>query len=304
MFHNGIKEDLLLNNSNQLHYLDFTPDTKQLPNGKIISIDYKKPNPRPTSQCFFLKDLYTTFFGDYINDEIERKLFGEIDDTGAKAVKAFISEDISEWHHNFSNFFSYIDSQKIRTPKGLHWIKNHYPDLGQVDLMVEMQAIRNLHCTIWVEGVREIVSAKNSDIKFILSDHPVTIYNYAYPPDCEQCAIPDDPSIALKGTQTLFTLDMDHCLILTNYEYAESPSTVNPTENRTNARPIRNGITRTDTFIRSRFLNETDVEKINLIIKKRAYRYIAAPKKEWLYPEKNIQLEWSELKESIAASRG
>jgi hypothetical protein len=289
----------LFNNSNQLHYLDLTPDTKQLPSGRVITISFKKPNPRPTSQCFFQTDLYTTFFGDYINDDIEQKLFGEIDNTGAKAVKAFISEDISEWHHNFSDFFSYIDSQKIRTPKGLNWLKNHYPNLGQVELMIEMQAIRNLHCTIWVEGVREIVSAKNSEIKFILSDHPVTIYNYAYPPDCEQCAIPDDPSIALKGTQTLFPLDMDHCLILTNYEYAINPDTVNPTENRTNARPIRNGIARTDAFIRSRFLNKTDIEKINLIIKKRAYRYIAAPKKDWLYPEKNIQLEWSELKKVL-----
>lgn len=290
----------LLNNSNQLHYLDLTPDTNQLPNGIVItSKDFKKPNPRPTAQCFFERDLYTTFFGEYINDDIERKLFGEIDNTGAKVVKAFINEDVLEWHHNFSDFFSYIDSQKIRTPKGLHWIKNHYPDLDQVDLMVEMQAIRNLHCTIWVEGVREIVSAKNSEIKFILSDHPVTIYNYAYPPGCAQCTISNDPSIALRGTQTLFPLDMDHCLILTNYEYAKSPDTENPTENRTNARPIRNGLARTDTFIRSRFLSEIDVEKINLIIKKRAYRYIAAPKKEWLYPDKNIQLEWSELKKVL-----
>lgn len=288
----------LLNNSNQLHYLDLTPETKPLPNGRDISIDYKKPNPRPTSKCFYQTDLYTTFFGDYINDEIERKLFGEIDDTGAKAVKAFISEDISEWHNNFSNFFSHIDSQKIRTPKGLHWIKSHYPDLSQLELMVEMQAIRNLHCTIWMEGIREIVSAKNSDIKFILSDHPVTVYNYVYPPDSEQCAIPNDPSIALKGTQTIFPLDMNHCLILTNYEYAKNPNTENPTESRINPRPIRNGIcvAGTDAFIRSRFLNETDVEKINIIIKQRAYRYIAAPEKKWLYPEKNIQLNWSELK--------
>ncbi len=289
----------LLNNLNQLHYLDLIPVIEKLPNGRVITKDYKKPNPRPKKLCFVERDLYTTFLGDYINDDVERKLFGEIDDTGAEAVKAFISEDMSEWHYNFSDFFSYIDTQKIRTPKGLHWIKKHYPDLSQVDLMIEMQAIRNLHCTIWTESVREIVSAKNSEIKFILSDHPVTIYNYAFPPDCEQCAIPNDPSIALKGTQTIFPLDMDHCLILTNYEYAESPETENPTENRTNARLIRNSITRTDAFIRSRFLSESDVHKMNLIIKQRAYRYIAAPKKDWLYPEKNIQLEWPELRKVL-----
>jgi hypothetical protein len=63
--------------------------------------------------------LYTTFFGAHINDEIERLLFGKIDDSGARSVHAFISEDMAAWHHHFTDFFSYIDTQKIRTPKGL-----------------------------------------------------------------------------------------------------------------------------------------------------------------------------------------
>ena len=45
-----------------------------------------------------------------------------------------------------------------------------------------------MHCTIWTEGVREIVSAEDSDVKFIISDHPVTIYNHAAPPDSSMCA--------------------------------------------------------------------------------------------------------------------
>ena len=204
----------LLSHSNQLHYINLTPDTKQLPDGRIITMNDR--NMRPTSTCFYQTDLYTTFFGKYINDEIERMLFGKIDDIGSRAVWAFIAEDISEWHHHFSDFFSYIDSQKIRTPKGLDWINNHYPNPGQVDLMMEMQAISNMHCTIWSEGVREVVLANNSAVKFILTDHPVTVYNYAFPPESEQCAYPNDPSISLTGTQTLFPLDMDHCLILTN----------------------------------------------------------------------------------------
>ncbi len=284
----------LLSYSNQLHYLDLTPDTKRLPDGRVITMN--ETSMRPTSQCFFETDLYTTIFGEYINDEIERRLFGKIDDTGARAVRAFIDEDISGWHHHFSDFFSYIDSQKIRTPKGLDWINNHYPNLGQVDLMMEMQAIRNLHCTIWSEGVREIVSANNSSVKFILTDHPVTVYNYAYPPGIEQCAYPNDPSIVFKGTQTLFPLDMDHCLILTNYEYAKSPDEQDPTEKRTNANFVRNSMVRTDAFIRSRFLSDENVSAINFILKKRARRYIAAPDKDWLFPEKYITKVWSELK--------
>ena len=108
-------------NINELHYLNLDPDTKELPNGRIITM-----NDRyvwPTSKCFVEKDLYTTFFGSDINDEIERKLFGRIDDIGVLAIRAFISDDPSEWHYNIRNFFEYIDAQKLRTPKGLFWIK-------------------------------------------------------------------------------------------------------------------------------------------------------------------------------------
>ena len=128
--------------SNKLFYLDLEPESKKLPNGNIITMN--DCWIFPTSKCFVEKDLYTTFFGHDINDEIERKLFGRIDDTGVRAISAFIGDNKSEWHYNISNFFEYIDAQKIRTPKGLSWIKNHYPDLNQAELMEEMQAIRQL----------------------------------------------------------------------------------------------------------------------------------------------------------------
>ncbi len=291
--------------TDQLCYLDLTPDKIMRPDGTPVMLPdgtlktHNSLNHSYTSQCFYQTDLYTTFFGPFINDEIEKKLFGEIDNTGSKAVWAFISEDVSEWHNHFSNFFIYIDSQKIRTPKGLDWIKNHYPGLEQNELMREMQGIRNMHCTIWTEGVREIVSSKNANVKFILSDHPVTIYNHACSLDNEKCIYPNDPAITLKGSQTIFPLDKEHCLILTNYEYAKNPESENPTEKRTFARHNRNSMVRTDAFIRTRFLNDEDVKKINLIIKTRAKRYIAAAKKEWLYPEKEINLDWSELRHCL-----
>jgi hypothetical protein len=80
------------------------------------------------------------------------------------------------------------DIQKIRTPKGLDWLKAQYPALTQNELMFEMQGIGMMHCTIWTEGVREIVSAEDADVKFIISDHPVTIYNHAVPPEARMCA--------------------------------------------------------------------------------------------------------------------
>ncbi|MBU2541697.1 MAG: SEC-C domain-containing protein [Candidatus Omnitrophica bacterium] len=48
-------------------------------------------------------------------------------------------------------------------------------------------------------------------------------------------------------------------------------------------------------MIRSRKIEANDVNKINLILKCRARRYVAAAQKEWLFPEKEIRCEWSEL---------
>jgi hypothetical protein len=241
-------------------------------------------------------DLYTTRFGGVINDEVERHLFGEIDRLGAPAVRAFLSGDVVGIHKSFQNFFSYLDAQKVRTPKGLDWIKSKYPQLTQLELMIEMQALRQMHCTMWVECVREIVSAESSAIKFILTDHPVTVYNPAYPPGSSECKYPDDPSIELKGSQTLFALDANYCLVLTNLEYAKNPLNVDVKSPRTHARfgghPT---ITRTDAFIRTRKLTTEEVAGINRIMKARARRYIAASDKAWLEPAQLSAETWQDL---------
>jgi hypothetical protein len=186
----------------------------------------------PTSKAFCQTDLYSTFFGTSVNDEIERRLFGDIDNRGSKAVRAFMGSDMREWHDHFQTLFEFIDIQKIRTPKGLDWLKANYPALSQNELMFEMQGIRMLHCSIWVGGVREIVSAEDADVKFIVSDHPVTIYNHALPPTNKACAYPFDPGITLRGSQTIYPMNRDFCMILTNLEYAKDPST-SPLEKRT-----------------------------------------------------------------------
>ena len=249
-----------------------------------------------SAQCFYATDLYSTFFGMIVNDDIEKLLFGPIDDNGADSVKAFLTDDQAQWHHNFQDFFTYLDAQKLRTPKGLDWVKAKYPALNQIQLMTEMQALRTIHCTLWTEGVRELVSAKDSDVKFILSDHPVTIYNYACPPNSELCTYPNDPDIALKGSQTIFPLDKNRCLILTNLEYAQAPDSVNPLEQRINATKIRQSMVNAINFINQRKLTADDVTKINFIIKSRAKEAIAAGKESWLYPENMLSCNWVELR--------
>ena len=286
----------------QLHRLDLLPEQIQRPDGRLVTL--RNVRRRPLSRCFVQRDLYTTFFGGIVNDEIERMLFGKIDDTGARAVNAFVGTNPADWHKHFREFFVYIDAQKIRTPKGLSWLKAHYPELTQLELMLEMQAIRQLHCTLWTEGVREIVSAENSSAKFIVTDHPVTVYNYAHPPASEKCQFPFDPSIKMVGTQTLFALDKDHLLILTHYDYANNPERQDPNEDRTNARLIRDSLVRTDAFIHGRMLREEDVLAINNVLKSRAGRYVAAGREDLLFPESHVSIHWDEIRYLLLPPEG
>lgn len=281
---------------NTLAYLDLTPKRETLADGRVIK--HRDLFDAPTSRAFHQYDLYSTFFGTSVNDEIERFLFGDIDGRGSKATRAYAGSDVSEWHHHFQTLFEYIDIQKIRTPKGLDWLKAQYPSPTQNELMFEMQGIRTMHCTLWIEGVREIVSAENSEVKFIASDHPVTVYNHAALPDALMCQYPYDPSIALNASQTIFPLTRDFCLILTNLEYAQDPAT-SPLEKRTFAHNFRPSMVRTDAFIRERKLSADEVSHLNKIIKLRARRYIAAGRKEWLYPERVVQKSWADLRHAL-----
>lgn len=286
----------LLDKRDQLNYLDLYPEKIKLSNGKEKTLNSCRL--KPPSKSFCERDLYTTFLGNLINDEIEVELFGGIDKIGLRAVNAFTNGDAGDRIKNFSNLMLYLDAQKLRTPKGLDWIRKHYSGLDQNSLMYEMQAVRTINCTLWSEGVKEIVSAKDSEIKFIISDHPITIYNYACPPDSEKCSYPDDPSIKYKASQTIFVLDMNNCLILTNYEYAEKPEKVNPIEYRTNANFFRQSFVNSEKIIRARTFNDEDVKKINYIIKSRAKKYIAGREKE-LHPENDIKCSWSDLKDIL-----
>ena len=145
---------------NTLAYLDMTPMQHVLADG--TSIPGRAKFVSPTTRCFRERDLYSTFFGTTVNDEIERKLFGSIDTRGSKAIRAFVGDDPAEWHRHFETLFEFIDIQKIRTPKGLDWLRAQYPSLSQNELMYELQGIRMMHCTIWTEGIREIVSAEDA----------------------------------------------------------------------------------------------------------------------------------------------
>lgn len=283
----------ILGPKTSLYHLDFDPPTTEIDDGRVVR--GRNIEPRSPKRCFRERDLYTTRFGNTINDEVERYLFGAIDNDGANAVRAFANNDVATIHRLFRRFFEYLDAQKLRTPKGLDWIRSKYPTLTQLDLMLEMQHLRQMHCTMWFECVREIVSAEQSDVKFIVTDHPVTTYNAACPPTSAASQYPEDPSIALNGTQTVFALSVDHCLVLTNLEYAKDPTGIDLMAPRENARYYGQTITRTDALVRGRKLSREDVISINQLMKARARRFIAASEKDWLYPESANPGTWEAI---------
>lgn len=284
----------LSSKTSSLYYLNLTPSVIDLPNGTKKQLNGLRPAFSP-SQCFWQKDLYTTQFFGFINDEIERYLFGKIDDEGMKAVAAMAEQEYVNLHKHFLKFFEYIDIQKIRTPKGLSWIQSKYPSITHNQLLQEMQQIRKLHCTIWAESVREIVYATEVKIKFLVSDHPVTVYNHACLPNSSECSYPNDPRIEMKATQTIFPLDRDRCLIFTNLDYARDPNLSDPKVNRPNSMPFRETLIRMDNTICKRKLSDDEVASVNLILKARARQFIAAENRDWLYPERTVKKSWRDL---------
>lgn len=275
--------------------LDLKPQEIEKPNGekiKISEIAIKGPN-----KFFYEIDLYTTKYFNQNNDDIEKYLFGRIDTLGSSALSAISSEDWrNEIHDHVIDFFEYMDAQKLRTPKGLEWLTRVTRAKNYNDLLIIMQQFRQMHCTMWAEASLEVVSADNSDTKFIVSDNPVTLYNSVFYPGNPQCQFPNDPPIALQGTRTIFPISLNLCVILTHKEYARAPGKNKATKPRTNARYFDKTIINYDDFIRERTLSEQQVASINYILKTRAHRFIAAAKEEWLYPERVLKKrDWASL---------
>lgn len=293
----------MFENQNDYFCLDLKPKIPKKKDGthaKVKTIQKKGPK-----KFFVETGLYTTKYYNEENDDIERFLFGQIDSMGAEALPAMIDEDwMSKMDTNFSRFFEYMDAQILRTPRGLEWIVKAIQSQSNNELLLHMQAIRRMHCTMWIEAKMEIVSSVASDVKFIVSDNPITTYNPVYTPEILKGIYPYTPAIKLLGTRTIFPIDMNHCVILTNLEYAMTPDQNNAQKQRQNARYHDDTIANFLDIIRERELSQESVLKINYIIKKSADKYIAAAKEKWLYPEELLNnFKWKELDEVLISSK-
>lgn len=248
--------------------------------------------------CFAQTDLYTTRFGEAESTAIEQQFFGPVDQAGMKAVEYF-----AQFSHPavdgeaMQDLLLFMSLQKLRTPKGLAYLAELVNLRDRNRVLFHMQQLQQLFCAIWTESVWVIADASASATKFIVSDHPVTVYNKGCFPASQWCQGHKDPDIRLSGTHTLFPLNLEKILILTNLSWARNPYT-DPRRKRPNPALFHQAIFNFQEIQTGRVLSEQDVLVINRIIKERAYRYVAAAEKAWLYPERQTgSMRWDRMSE-------
>jgi hypothetical protein len=277
----------------ELYYLNLKPETFHDGKGKVYP--GKPVRKWGCDHCFAEDDLYTKWLGQEASTLIEQKFFGDIDREGLKAIEYFARfEHPSVDGDAFKSIMLYMSTQKLRTPKGLGWLKGQVGAVDRSQVLTELLRLRNLHCAIWTECIWQIADADRSDTKFIISDHPVTAYNRRCGPRHEWCRGHNDPDILLQGTQTVFPLSLSKVLILTNLSWVRNPYQ-SPSGTRPNPIRFRSAIFNFMEIQTQRHLDEREVREINFIIKSRASRFVAAGKEEWLYPEEFVsKSDWND----------
>lgn len=248
------------------------------------------------AQCFAQDDLYTTTWGGLENRDIEKFFFGKLDIAGKHAVEHFAEFTLRDGSHEaFESLVPYMSVQKLRTPKGLGWLRQISGGLPKNETLILLQDIQNIFCAIWTECVWQIADASKSPTKFIISDHPIVTYNRECFPASKYCQGYNDPDIRFAATHTIFPLSPDKVLILTNLSWVRDPFQ-NPLKLRPNPEFFRGAIFNFLGIQVNRFLTEEEVMEINYITKRRAFRYIAAAEEEWLYPERHLRSDhWRKL---------
>jgi uncharacterized protein DUF4238 len=274
----------------KFHYLDLHPET--INNNGVRYQRRTLLNWEPV-RCFHKTDLYTLKLGKWTTDDVEKRFFGVIDSRGRDAVGLF--GDYNGYRDGLNEAFQalpqYMDAQRFRTPRGLDRLKAMTDVRDHNVMLLAMQRVFQFHTTMWTEGVWEIVRARQSPTKFIVSDEPVTFFNRrAFP---SECVYPDDVGLDQIGTRTLFPLGLDSCLIITHTQLVRNPW-ANPTTSRANARSYQQTM---KYLLDTQFGRELEEDEVlRFILKKRATRYIAAAEEEWLYPERHASIpNWSEL---------
>jgi hypothetical protein len=273
--------------------LDLHPDEIKGTPTKKFRKDLHEWSPE---NIFAKDDLYTTQWGVVSNTEIEQFFFGKLDAAGPAALDFFSNFQYEHFpERTFNDLLTYMSVQKLRTPKGLAELDALSKSQHRNLTLLLLQQIKTRYCAIWTEAIWQIADASNSPTKFIISDHPVTVYNRACPPLSKYCVGHNDPDIRMNATHTYFPLSLDKVLIFTNLNWVRNPYQ-NELKIRPNPAMFRQAMFSFLGIQTGRLLTEDEVLQINLVTKRRAYRYIAAAEKDWLYPERRVSTDhWRKL---------
>jgi hypothetical protein len=270
---------------NRQYYLNLRPDTEVRNGHAFTHHPLKIWGPK---MCFAQDDLYTTEWGGLPNREIEKFFFGKWDNSAPAALDHFseftfdgVSADA------FNILLPYLSIQKLRTPRGLGWLRKHVRSGDKNQTLLDLQDLQGLFCAIWSECVWQIADASQSETKFIISDNPVVSYNRECQPNSQWCRGDESPDIRYVATHTYFPLYRNKILILTNLSWVRDPFQ-KPRTFRPNPRFLRNAMFNFTDIQLERMLSEEEVREINYITKMSAHHYIAAAEKEWLYPEQYL----------------
>lgn len=283
----------LLPGQDRYWYLDLKPEVVTKSQVRYTRRDLLNWGP---DRCFAQDNLYTTSWGKLRNTDIEQFFFGRLDKEGTKAIEYFSSfKQPSANGELFESLVQYMSVQKLRTPKGLGFLQQVARINSQNITLLMLQELQNMYCAIWTECIWQIADATESPTKFIISDHPVTVYNRECFPMSRFCSGFMDPDIRYVGTHTYFPLSLDRVLILTNLSWVRNPYQGELTF-RPNPEFFHDTIFNFMDIQTDRMLSEQEVIEINYVTKQRAHRYIAAAKREWLYPERKLDnTHWRKL---------
>jgi hypothetical protein len=277
-------------------YLDLQPETVVWHGGSHRLPAVRRRGP---TVCFFKKDLYTLKLGSRTTDQMEKLFFGAIDVQGRDAVCQFaeFAGITKAGMDAFRVVAPYMGAQRFRTPRGLDELGTRAALAATSDrqnaVLIALQDVFQSYSTMWTEGVWEIVRARQSPTKFVVTDDPVTFYCKSVFPS--EWRYPNDVSLKSIGTRTIFPLGLDSCLIITHVQLVRNPWST-PTEPRENARFYDQALKHLGEIQFGRELEEDEVLRINYILKRRATRYVAAAEEDWLYPERRASVtDWPHL---------
>lgn len=127
------------------HVLDLAPDRHANSRGQIFAS--RSRHILGPKKLFLEKDLYTTRFGAFLSTEIERVFFGRVDRVAGRTFEYWSNFDHSDYDSElFEAFLTAASLQKLRTPKGLRWLRAAIKASSGNDVLFAMQGMQNMHC--------------------------------------------------------------------------------------------------------------------------------------------------------------